>query len=124
MINLAHNLGSPADMITSTQIYVQQPRDSNDDFSVLYCETEPANAELQGLYQCQFESSDPHTFTGGLPLGGPGTMPFAFTSPLVPAGGWCVQGTYFWDQHLLDTCLHAAPRIPADLFLTALSSLT
>lgn len=88
MINLAHNLGSPQDLITYTQIYVQQSRNSEDNSSVVYCQKAPANVELQGLYQCQFNSSSRTTFTGGLKLGGKGTMPFGFTSPLDPAGGW------------------------------------
>jgi hypothetical protein len=88
MINLAHNLGSPQDLITYAQIYVQQPRDSDDNTSVVYCQKAPANVELQGLYQCQFDSSSKITFTGGLKLGSEGTTPFGFTSPLNPAGGW------------------------------------
>lgn len=90
MINLAHNLGSPKDLIAFTQIYVQQPRDSPDNLSVPYCQNAPVNAELQGLFQCQFSSSSSTTFTGGLKLGGQGTMPLGFASPLNPAGSWYV----------------------------------
>jgi len=88
MINLAHKLGSPQDLITYTQIYVQQPRNSDDNLSIPYCQKDPANAELQGLFQCQFAGSNCAKFAGGLNLGSKGTMPFGFTGPLHPLGGW------------------------------------
>jgi len=87
MINLAHRLGSPQNLITYTQIYVQQPRNSDDNLSIPYCQKAPANAELQGLFQCQFAGSNCTKFAGGLNLGSKGTMPFGFTGPLHPLGG-------------------------------------
>lgn len=88
MINLAHNLGSPSDLITLTQLFVQQPRDSNDAFSVPYCQTAPKNSELQGLYQCQFKSLSSQKFTGGLKVGTKGTIPYGLVNAVTPAGGW------------------------------------
>lgn len=88
MINLAHSLGSPVKLISLAQIFVQQPRDTDDSFSVPYCQQSPKNSELQGLYQCQYKSSSSTTFTGGLKIGKTGTYPFGFSTAVKPAGGW------------------------------------
>ena len=54
--------------------------------SVQYCQTAPKNAELNGLFQCQFQGDDPIVFVGGVKVGAPGTIPFGHSSPLSPPG--------------------------------------
>lgn len=54
--------------------------------AVPYCDAAPKNAELNGLFQCQFQGSDQTTFVGGLKVGANGTIPFGQTTPLDPAG--------------------------------------
>ncbi|KAH7871625.1 uncharacterized protein C8R40DRAFT_1011893, partial [Lentinula edodes] len=93
MIDLAKTLNNDPDMITLAQIFVQQPRNAPDSLQVPYCQTAPKNAELNGLFHCQFASSDFTKFsgdqTGNLPLGlsavsPPGSCP-ALNTP-VPDG--------------------------------------
>jgi len=86
MIDLAHTLGSNTEMIRLTQLFVQQPRNSPDSVSVLYCQKAPRNAELNGLFQCQFAGVNPKVFTGSLAVGAPGTIPFGLKAPLSPPG--------------------------------------
>jgi len=73
MIDLAKTLNNNADMIRLAQIFVQQPRNAPDGLQVPYCQTAPKNAELNGLFHCQFAGSDFTKFsgdqTGNLPLG-------------------------------------------------------
>ncbi|KAA1478786.1 hypothetical protein DENSPDRAFT_788439 [Dentipellis sp. KUC8613] len=92
MMDLSKKLNSQ-EMITLTQIFAQQPRNAPDSLQVPYCQTAPKNAELNGLFHCQFASSDFTKFsgdqTGNLPLGvsavnPPGSCP-AKNSP-VPDG--------------------------------------
>ncbi|KAI5118764.1 hypothetical protein M0805_004850 [Coniferiporia weirii] len=83
MIDLAKTLSNSSEMITLTQIFVQQPRNSPDSFQVLYCQSAPANSELNGLFQCQFDSTL-DTFTGGIATGAAGTVPFGLTSLATP----------------------------------------
>ena len=54
--------------------------------AVPYCQSAPKNAELDGLFQCQFEGASQKTFVGGLALGAAGTIPFGHTQPLSPLG--------------------------------------
>ncbi|KAJ3860206.1 hypothetical protein EV359DRAFT_49579 [Lentinula novae-zelandiae] len=93
MIDLAKTLNNDPDMINLAQIFVQQPRNAPDSLQVPYCQTAPRNAELNGLFHCQFASSDFTKFsgdqTGNLPLGlsavsPPGSCP-ALNTP-VPDG--------------------------------------
>lgn len=86
MIDLAHQLNSDANMIKFTQIFVQQPRNTPDSLSVPYCQQAPRNAELQGLFQCQFQGANPTVFVGNVNVGGAGTIPFGLNTPLSPAG--------------------------------------
>lgn len=86
MVDLAKTLDSDADMITLAQIFVQQPRNTPTAQSVPYCQTAPKNAELDGLFQCQFQGADPQAFVGGLTSGDEGTIPFGLDAPLDPAG--------------------------------------
>lgn len=51
-----------------------------------YCQQAPKNAELNGLFQCQFQSADEQTFVGGTKAGGQGTVPFGLSSSVSPAG--------------------------------------
>ena len=51
-----------------------------------YCQSAPKNAELAGLFQCQFQGADQQTFVGGLALGAAGTIPFGLSAPLSPLG--------------------------------------
>ncbi|KAI0085777.1 hypothetical protein BDY19DRAFT_895923 [Irpex rosettiformis] len=85
MVDLAKSLNS-SDMIRFTQIFVQQPRNTPESLSVPYCQSPPRNPELIGLYQCQFQGTDPTTFVGNIGVGGNGTIPFGMSSPLDPPG--------------------------------------
>ncbi|KAG6857453.1 hypothetical protein H0H87_003520 [Tephrocybe sp. NHM501043] len=86
MIEFAKQLNDDAEMIRLTQIFVQQPRNSPSSESVQYCQKAPKNDELNGLFQCQFEGTNPTTFVGGMAVGQAGTIPFGMTSPLSPPG--------------------------------------
>ncbi|TFY64779.1 hypothetical protein EVJ58_g2401 [Rhodofomes roseus] len=86
MIDLAKQLNSDADMIKFAQIFAQQPRNTPTSQAVPYCQSAPKNAELDGLFQCQFQGANENTFVGGLSVGSPGTIPFGMTSAVSPAG--------------------------------------
>jgi len=105
MIDLAKTLNNNANMIKLAQIFAQQPRNSVRLFyiysttstyrvrytqptsqSVPYCQSAPRNAELKGLFQCQFQGDNPKTFVGGVAVGGAGTIPFGMSAPVSPAG--------------------------------------
>ncbi|KAF8892066.1 hypothetical protein BD779DRAFT_1610249 [Infundibulicybe gibba] len=86
MIDLAKTLNNSANMIALTQVFAQQPRNTPTSLSVPYCQQAPRNAELNGLFQCQFAGANPKTFVGGIAVGQPGTIPFGATSPLSPPG--------------------------------------
>jgi len=90
--NAADNLmdfskqSSSQEMIALAQVFTQQPRNSPNSVSVPYCQQAPRNAELNGLYQCQYQGDNPKVFVGGVAVGGPGTIPFGMNSPLNPPG--------------------------------------
>jgi len=86
MVDLAKQLNNDPDMIKFAQIFAQQPRNSPNSVSVPYCQQAPKNAELNGLFQCQFQGDNAQTFVGGLAVGQPGTIPFGMSSALSPAG--------------------------------------
>lgn len=86
MIDLAKTLNNDADMIKFAQIFAQQPRNTPNSLAVPYCQSAPKNAELAGLFQCQFQGADQTHFVGGLAVGAAGTVPFGLASPLSPAG--------------------------------------
>lgn len=86
MVDLAKTLSNNADMIKFAQIFAQQPRNSPTSQSVPYCQSAPRNAELNGLFQCQFQGDNPTTFVGGIAVGGNGTIPFGMSAPVSPAG--------------------------------------
>jgi hypothetical protein len=72
---------------------------------VPYCQKAPRNAELNGLFQCQFQGADLTHFVGGVNVGAPGTIPFGQSSPLNPPGscpahpaGPIADGTQLVDQ--------------------------
>ncbi|KAG1841282.1 hypothetical protein F4604DRAFT_1939553 [Suillus subluteus] len=46
-----------------------------------YCQSAPHNAELNGLFQCQFQGDNPTAFVGSN-----GTIPFGMSAPVSPAG--------------------------------------
>ncbi|KAI0342985.1 hypothetical protein BDW22DRAFT_1344828 [Trametopsis cervina] len=105
MVDLAKTLNNDADMIKFAQIFVQQPRNSPNSVAIPYCQTAPKNAELNGLFQCQFQSADQTSFAGGLQVGAPGTIPLGLSAPLSPAGscpahpdGPIADGTQLVDQ--------------------------
>ncbi|KAG6872867.1 hypothetical protein C0995_005855 [Termitomyces sp. Mi166 len=94
MIDLAKTLNNDAEMIRLSQIFVQQPRNAPDSLQVPYCQVAPKNAELNGLFHCQFAGSDFTKFsgdqTGNVPLGlsavsPPGSCPAKPDGP-VPDG--------------------------------------
>lgn len=86
MIDLAKQLNNDPDMIKFTRIFVQQPRNSPDALSIPYCQQAPRNAELGGLFQCQFQGSNPTLFVGNIQAGGNGTIPFGQSTVLSPPG--------------------------------------
>ncbi|KAG1864851.1 hypothetical protein F4604DRAFT_1012960 [Suillus subluteus] len=86
MVDLAKTLSNNADVIQLAQIFAQQPRNSPTSQSVPYCQSAPRNAELNGLFQCQFQGDNPTTFVGGIAVGGNGTIPFGMSAPVNPAG--------------------------------------
>lgn len=79
MIDLAKTLNNNAEMIRLTQLFVQQPRNAPDSLQVPYCQTAPKNAELNGLFHCQFQGTVKNGFsgdqTGNTPLGGVAVNP-------------------------------------------------
>lgn len=75
MVDLSKTLGS-AQMLSLAQVFVQQPRNTPNSVAVPYCDQAPANAELNGLYQCQYIGANLAEFVGGLTIGMPGTTPF------------------------------------------------
>lgn len=86
MIDLAKQLNNNADMIKFAQLFAQQPRNSPSSEMVPYCQQAPKNAELNGVFQCQFQSTSATNFVGGVAVGGPGTIPFGHTQPISPRG--------------------------------------
>jgi len=94
MIDLAKTLNNDAEMIRLAQLFIQQPRNAPDSLQVPYCQVAPKNAELNGLFHCQFAGSNFAKFsgdqTGNLPLGvaavsPPGSCPAKTDGP-VPDG--------------------------------------
>ena len=70
MVDVSKALGNNStDLITLVQVWRQQPRDSKGGLSVLYCQQQPRNTELTGLFQCQFDGTDKNTFTGNIAAG-------------------------------------------------------
>lgn len=86
MVNFTKSLPNQAQLLHLTRIYAQQPRSSPDGRAVLYCQQGPVNTELRGLYHCQSADYDLTRFTGGVPVGARGTIPFGFTSAVTPPG--------------------------------------
>ncbi|KAI0741732.1 hypothetical protein C8Q80DRAFT_1274114 [Daedaleopsis nitida] len=86
MVDLANTLSNDAEMIRLARIFAQQPRNTPTSQAVSYCQKAPKNAELAGLFQCQFQSVDETNFVGGLTVGSPGTIPFGQDAPLSPPG--------------------------------------
>ncbi|RDB23349.1 hypothetical protein Hypma_009103 [Hypsizygus marmoreus] len=86
MIDLAKTLGNDAQMIRLSQIFAQQPRNTPTSQSVQYCQQAPKNAELKGLFQCQFAGANPTVFVGGVAVGQQGTIPFGLNAPVSPPG--------------------------------------
>lgn len=54
--------------------------------SIPYCQQKPRNAELSGLFQCQFQGVNPNKFANGNAVGGAGTIPLGQKGPLNPPG--------------------------------------
>ena len=54
--------------------------------SVPYCQQKPRNAELNGLFQCQFQGVNPNKFADGSALGAAGTIPLGQNGPVTPPG--------------------------------------
>jgi len=75
MIDLAKQLGNDPEMIRLAQIFVQQPRNAPDSLQVPYCQQAPKNAELNGLFHCQFAGSKFPNFSGN-----GGTVPLGLTA--------------------------------------------
>ncbi|KAH9479464.1 hypothetical protein JR316_0008058 [Psilocybe cubensis] len=85
LLSLGKQLNSN-DMITLAQIFAQQPRNSPNSVAIPYCQTPPKNAELNGLFQCQFAGSNQKLFAGNVAVGGAGTIPLGLSAPLNPPG--------------------------------------
>ncbi|KAF8508524.1 proline-rich protein [Hysterangium stoloniferum] len=86
MIDLAKTLNNNPKMIALAQVFAQQPRNSPNSLSVNYCQQQPKNVELNGLFQCQFQSVNPQIFTGNVKVGAKGTIPLGLNAPLNPSG--------------------------------------
>ena len=122
MIDLAKTLNNDADMIALAKIFVQQPLDSSDSLAVPYCQKAPQNTELKGFYHCQFQGATQNTFTGNLPVGDTGTVPYGLTAAVNPAGGWyviCVS--LYCNENVDDWPLDIALLIPPDRSPTVLN---
>jgi hypothetical protein len=91
-------------MIVLSQIFAQQPRNSPNSVAIPYCQQAPRNAELNGLFQCQFQGSNQNTFVNNVALGGAGTIPFGRTDPVSPLGSCPIhpQGPVPDGQQLTD----------------------
>jgi hypothetical protein len=115
MIDLAKTLNNDANMIALAKIFVQQPLDSSDSLAVPYCQNAPQNTELKGFYHCQFKGATQNTFTGNIPVGQAGTVPYGLTTPVSPAGSWYVICVSLYGNEKVDDCgLDVALLIPTD----------
>jgi hypothetical protein len=107
LVDFSKQLNSQ-EMIDLARIFCQQPRNSvsphpayqmhffftkpkkiivqPNSVSIPYCQQPPKNAELNGLFQCQFVGSKSSVFVGNLAVGAPGTIPFGKNAPLSPPG--------------------------------------
>lgn len=56
MIDLSKSLEN-LEMVRLAQLFVQQPLPTLHGLPLPYCQEQPRNTELQGLYSCQFEGS-------------------------------------------------------------------
>jgi hypothetical protein len=66
----------------STSVSLFQPNS----VAIPYCQKAPQNAELNGLFQCQFAGSNQKLFVGNIAVGGAGTIPFSRKAPVNPLG--------------------------------------
>ncbi|KZS95125.1 hypothetical protein SISNIDRAFT_409029, partial [Sistotremastrum niveocremeum HHB9708] len=85
MVSLAKSLNAAApdpEMVRLAQLFVQQPRNAPDSLSVPYCQKAPQNPELNGLFHCEFASSNLQKFSGDQT----GNVPLGQTSPVNPPG--------------------------------------
>lgn len=82
MIDLAKTLNNDPEMIRLAQLFVQQPRNAPDSLQVPYCQVAPKNAELNGLFHCQFAGSKFPNFSGDQT----GNIPLGLNAPVNPPG--------------------------------------
>jgi hypothetical protein len=110
MIDLAKQLKSNARMIQLTQIFMQQPRNSPNSVGMPYCQNAPRNTELDGYFQCQFQTADLSKFSNGQAAGAPGTLPRGHTA-LKPPGSCPAhpQGPIPDGQQLVDITQNPGP---------------
>jgi hypothetical protein len=85
MVDLGKSLNS-VDVISLSQVFAQQPRNSPNSVAIPYCQKAPRNPELNGLFQCQFAGVNQKLFVGNIAVGQPGTIPFGRSSPVSPPG--------------------------------------
>lgn len=85
LVDLSKSLNSQK-MIQLAQVFVQQPRNTPSSQAVPYCQQAPQNAELNGLFQCQFAGANQKVFVGGVAVGAAGTIPFGRSAPVSPPG--------------------------------------
>ena len=102
-------------MITLSQIFAQQPRNSPNSVSIPYCQQAPRNQELTGLFQCQFQGVNLQVFVGNVQVGGAGTIPFGLSSPVQPPGSCPANpgGTVPAGQQLVDITQNPNAPVPA-----------
>jgi len=86
LIDFAKQQKDGSQMITLAQIFAQQPRNSPNSVSIPYCQKAPKNAELIGLFQCQWIGDNQKVFVNGVTVGQFGTIPFGKTSAVSPPG--------------------------------------
>ena len=86
MLNFTKLLPNNTVLAHLTRIYAQQPRSSPDGWAVMYCQIQPINTELRGVYHCQSADYDLTRFTRGVAIGTNGTIPYGLTAAVTPPG--------------------------------------
>ena len=100
------------------------PYTQNQALSVPYCQKPPRNVELQGLYPCQFSSTNAQLFEGKLKPGDPSTVPFGLSGPVNPPGSCPAHPDGPIPDGVLLTTLTQTPNAQAGGDIVAAGALT